>query len=55
MRARAAARSLDLHDFLDLVEVEAESPRLSDEGKDHQNVRSVDAVATPVRLDAVLS
>ncbi len=47
MRARAATRSLDLHDFLDLVEVEAESPRLSDEGKDRQNVRPVDAVASP--------
>jgi hypothetical protein len=46
MGARAAPRPLDLDDFLDLVEVEAESPRLSDEGKDRQNVRPVDAVAS---------
>jgi hypothetical protein len=47
MRAGAAARPLDLDDFLDLVEMEAEAPRLSDKGKNRQNVRPVDPVAGP--------
>ena len=47
MRAWAAARPLDLDDFPDLVEVEAKSPGLRDEGEDRQNVRTVDPVASP--------
>ncbi len=42
---RATARPLDLDDFLDLVEVEAESPGLSDESKGCQSLGPVDAIA----------
>ena len=44
VRTRAPARPPDLHDVLDLVEMKAEPPGLSDEGKGRQNVRPVDPV-----------
>jgi hypothetical protein len=43
--ARAAARPLDLDDLLDLVEVEAQPPRLGDEGEECERLLTVHAVA----------